>query len=63
MYFPTQTRQKAGRTALEHILTTFFDGAAESAVATLLELNSSNLSADELKRIRTLIEDAEKEGR
>ena len=63
MYEPTQTRQKAAKSALEDILATFFDGSAEGAVATLLDLKSSNLSQDELKRIRELIEDAEKEGR
>ena len=63
VYYATQSRETAGRSALQHILNTFFDGSAEGAVATLLELNSSNLTADELDRIRKLIQEAEKEGR
>jgi len=63
VYSPTTTRRKARRSALEHILNTFFDGSAEGAVAALLEMPSSDLSPETLDRIKTLIKEAEKEGR
>jgi predicted transcriptional regulator len=63
VYFPTTTRRKARRSALEHILNTFFDGSAEGAVAALLEMQSSDLSPETLDRIKKLIKEAEKEGR
>lgn len=63
VYSPTLSRRKARRSALEHVLTTFFDGSAEGAVAALLELQSANLTEEELNRIHEMIEQAKKEGR
>jgi predicted transcriptional regulator len=63
VYSPTITRRKARRSALRHILNTFFDGSAEGAVAALLEMQSSELSPEELDRIKKLIEEVQKEGR
>ena len=63
VYSPTIPRTRARRSALRHIVTTFFDGSAEGAVTALLELESSDLSQDALKRIKKRIEEAEEEGR
>jgi predicted transcriptional regulator len=63
IYAPTQSRSRASRSALKHLVNTFFDGRADSAVATLLELQSTELTPEELQRIRDLIEKAQKEGR
>ena len=63
VYVPTVERQKARRSALQHILKTFFDGSAEGAVAALLEMQSSELTPEELARIKEMIEQAQKEGR
>ena len=45
------------------MLTTFFDGSTERAVAALLDMSSSKLNQDELDRLAQLIEKAREEGR
>jgi len=63
VFHPTVPRDRARRTALKQVLGTFFDGSAEQAVATLLDMSASRMSEDELERLRTMIERARKEGR
>jgi predicted transcriptional regulator len=63
VYVPTVARSKATRTALKHLLETFFGGSPEKAVAALLDASSSELSQEELDRIARLIEKARKEGK
>jgi BlaI family transcriptional regulator, penicillinase repressor len=63
VYSATIPRRKALRSALRHMLNTFFDGSTEGAMAALLEMKSADLSADALARIKKLIEETEKEGR
>ena len=40
VYVPTVAREKAKRSALKHMLETFFDGSAEQAVAALLDIRA-----------------------
>ena len=61
VFRPTVPRDSAGRSALTHLLNTFFDGSAERMVATLLDSESTNLSDTELKRLSKLVADARKE--
>jgi predicted transcriptional regulator len=63
VYAPTVPRDQARQSALKHMLRTFFDGSIQGAVAALLDLESSNLSVDELNRLQSMIEEARKEGR
>src|ERR1700687_3130053 len=58
VYLPTLARERAQRSALDHMLETFFDGSAEQAVAALLDLSSRKLSEQELDRLARLIEQA-----
>jgi BlaI family penicillinase repressor len=62
VYAPTVPREKATRSALKHLVDTFFDGSAEKAVVTLLD-SSSSLSAEELDRIAHMIERARESGK
>jgi predicted transcriptional regulator len=55
--------ERAGRSALSHVVSTFFAGSAEDAVATLLDMNERKLSAEELARLARLIHRARQEGR
>jgi predicted transcriptional regulator len=41
VYLPIQSRETARRSALKHLVRTFFDGSAENAVAALLDLPTS----------------------
>ena len=61
VYLPAVARGDARKSALSHVVTTFFDGSVEQAVASLVE--RSKLSSDELDRLSQLIEKAKKEGR
>lgn len=63
VYRPTVAPEKASRSALRHVLRTFFDGSAEQAVAALLDEAGDDLSDAELDRLASLIAQARKEGR
>ena len=63
VYRPTLRKDTARRSALSHMLKTFFDGSTEQAVAALLELKGSKLSEEELDRVADLIAKAQREGR
>ena len=62
VFIPTVTRDKAKRSAMQHMLDTFFEGSTAQAVATLLDESGSKLSDDELERLSGLIDKARKEG-
>lgn len=62
VYLPTVARDNAKRSALRHVLKTFFEGSAEQAISALLDESSSKLSATELDRLARLIESARKSG-
>ena len=63
VYTPTVARRAAQRSAIAHLVETFFDGSVEEAMATLVETSKPKLSAEELERISALIAKAKKEGR
>ncbi len=63
VYTPRLARDKARKSALAHLLRTFFGGSAEDAVTALLDLKSQSLSEEELGRIAKRIEEARREGR
>ena len=62
VYRPVLPRDAARRGALRHLLTTFFGGSVEDAVAALLDLSAAKLSKEDLDRISRRIADAKKEG-
>ena|SRR5689334_12839365 len=63
VYAPTVARRDAQRSAMTHLVETFFDGSVGDAVATLVESSKPKLSPQELDRIAALIAKAKKEGR
>lgn len=63
VYVPTLARNKAKRSALKHLLNTFFEGSAEQVVAALLEVSGDELSEADLTKLRRLIDDARDEAR
>src|SRR5689334_5061664 len=62
VYTPAVPRHAARKSALKHLVNTFFDGSAEKVVSALLGGDSARISDEELARIATLIERAKKDG-
>jgi predicted transcriptional regulator len=62
VYAPAVPRHAARKSALKHLVETFFDGSAEQVVAAVLGGEASRLSDEDLERISGLIEKARKDG-
>jgi BlaI family penicillinase repressor len=60
VYIPTMTKQRAAKSALKHVVQTFFDGSPSSAMAALLG-GERSLSTEEIDRLAALVESARKE--
>ncbi len=63
VYAPVVTAGKAKRSAVKHMLDTFFQGSPEQIVAALLDVSSSRLTREELDRMAQMIERAKQEGK
>ena len=63
VYLPTASRHLVRRSALKHLLETFFDGSPEKVVEALLGKEGSGLSDSELDRMAQLIDRAKREGK
>jgi predicted transcriptional regulator len=61
VYFPVAPRRVVRKSALRHVMNTFFDGSAEKVVAALLGPDGHKLSDAELERIAELVEKARTE--
>ena len=61
IYMPAVPRRAARKSALKHLMDTFFDGSAEQVVAAVLGGEAARLSEDDLRRIADLVEKARKE--
>jgi predicted transcriptional regulator len=57
VYIPTLTKQRAAKSALKHVVQTFFDGSPSQAMAALLGSERA-LSEDEVERLAQLVESA-----
>ena len=62
VYAPAVPRHAARKSALKHLVETFFDGSAEQVVAAVLGGEASRLSDEDLERIGELIDKARKDG-
>jgi predicted transcriptional regulator len=56
VYKPVVARERAKRSAMRHLLHTFFEGSHEQAVAALLDEASTSLSDEDLDRLAELID-------
>jgi len=63
VYVPVVARDKAKRSAVKHVMETFFNGSAEQIVAALLDVSATRLTREELDRMSEMIEQAKKEGK
>jgi predicted transcriptional regulator len=57
VYIPTLTKQRAAKSALKHVVQTFFDGSPSNAMAALLG-SERKLGEDEINRLAELVENA-----
>lgn len=62
VYRPTRSRESASRSALGHLLETFFGGSASDAVAAILDVSGDRLTEDDCDRLQDLIQQARQEG-
>jgi BlaI family transcriptional regulator, penicillinase repressor len=63
VYKPSVSRDRAKRSALRHLLHTFFDGSISQVMASLIDLSPKGLDERELQRVRRLVEEARAKGR
>jgi BlaI family transcriptional regulator, penicillinase repressor len=63
VYYPVLNPEKARKSALDHIIRTYFRGSVSQAIAALLKSSGGELTEKELLQITSLIEVAKKEGR
>jgi BlaI family transcriptional regulator, penicillinase repressor len=61
LYVPAVSREIARRSALRHLVETFFDGSVEKVVSTLIGGAVAQLSLEELDRVRQLVAKNKKE--
>jgi predicted transcriptional regulator len=61
VYVPAVPREVARRSALRHLVETFFDGSTEKVVAALLGGEVARISPEELDRLARLISKGRKE--
>jgi predicted transcriptional regulator len=62
IYTPAVPRHTVRKSALRHLVDTFFDGSTEKVVGALLGGEGTRLSEEELERIAELVAKAKKEG-
>ena len=55
VYFPAVKPEDARRSALKQLVRTFFDNSPGSAIAALLDMSSTEISADEYRRLSSLL--------
>jgi len=63
LYIPTIPRHSARKSALKHLIDTFFDGSGAKVVAALLGGEAARLSDDDLDRIAKLVRNVRSESR
>jgi predicted transcriptional regulator len=63
VYFAATSRQKVRRSAVRHLIDTFFDGSPEQVVEALVGRDGPGLTDESLERIAQLIEQAKRDGR
>jgi len=58
VYMPAMSANEAQRSALDHLMETFFEGSQASTVSAILEMADRDLPEDELERLEALVRSA-----
>lgn len=61
VYIPVLEKERASRSAMRHLLNTFFGGSVTQAISALLDEDSKNLSEEDWHRLKAITERARKE--
>ena len=61
IYSPTIAHEKAMRSAVKQLLTTYFDNSLENAVTAMLQIHNSDMTDDDFRRLAETIYLARKE--
>jgi predicted transcriptional regulator len=62
-YRATLSKASASKSALSHLMATFFENSVADTMAAAFDLNSDNLSEAELEKLQALVDQAREEGR
>ena len=62
VYFPTASPEAASRSALKHLVRTFFNDSPGSAMAALLDITSSPISDAEYQRLNSMLKQVRETG-
>ncbi len=62
VYAPAVSPDQARRSAMSHLLKTFFNGSTEQAVVTLLQMSDTELSDDDIDRLAARVRAVRQEG-
>lgn len=60
VYLPVINRAKARKSAVRHLVETFFGGSASEAMAALMDEKATRMTPEELDRLSRMIEEARK---
>lgn len=63
VYLPAKSAERAQEDALQHVISTFFDGSHEQAMTALLRISDAELTDTEVDRLRERIRRARSSGR
>jgi predicted transcriptional regulator len=63
VYLPAKSTERAQEDALQHLVSTFFDGSHEQAMTALLRISDAELTDAEIDRLRDRIRRARSTGR
>jgi BlaI family transcriptional regulator, penicillinase repressor len=63
IYIPTIEKDRASRSALRHVMNTFFEGSVTQAISALLDQDSKHLSQKDWQRLSVMIEEARQENK
>lgn len=56
VYFPTADRRRVGHSALKHLVRTFFDGSASSAVAAMADIYEKDLQDGDIEKLQRMLD-------
>jgi BlaI family penicillinase repressor len=61
VFKPVVSREEARKSAVKHLMRTFFDGSTEKAMAAILDASDISLTEETYRRLRKLIDQARSE--